>query len=87
MASETGIEREIPLAFWKVHVLHHADEEPVIGQWILRELQSHGDHVGPGTPYPLLARLERRGWLRNSVAAGGGPLSLDARLPRRHSGR
>ena len=33
------VEREILLGFWKVHILHHAGEEPVYGQWILEELQ------------------------------------------------
>ncbi len=55
--------REILLSFWKVHILHHADAEPVHGQWILAELRRHGYEISPGTLYPLLARLARRGWL------------------------
>jgi PadR family transcriptional regulator, regulatory protein PadR len=58
-------EREILLSFWKVHILHHAGEEPIHGQWILRELRHHGYEISPGTLYPLLARMERRGWLRH----------------------
>ena len=27
--------REILLGFWKVHILHHAAEHPIIGQWVL----------------------------------------------------
>jgi len=57
--------REILLAFWKVHVLHHAASEPVYGLWLLRELSEHGYHLSPGTLYPLLARMERNGWLRS----------------------
>src|SRR3990167_7435557 len=72
MAIESGVEREILLSFWKVHILHHAGEEPIIGQWVLRELRRHGYEVSPGTLYPLLARLEERGWLRSRVAPGGG---------------
>jgi DNA-binding PadR family transcriptional regulator len=56
--------REILLAFWKVHILHHAQEHPIYGHWILGELRRHGFHVSPGTLYPLLARMERHGWLR-----------------------
>ena len=64
--------REILLGFWKVHILHHAAEHPVIGQWVLTELRRHGYDISPGTLYPLLKRLERNGWLRSEVAVGGG---------------
>ncbi len=67
------VEREILLSFWKVHILHHADTEPVIGQWVLRELRHHGYEVSPGTLYPLLARMDKRGWLRCKVDPDGGP--------------
>jgi PadR family transcriptional regulator, regulatory protein PadR len=56
--------REFLLAFWKVHILHHAKEQGVYGQWMLEELQHHGYHLSPGTLYPILARMARRGWLR-----------------------
>jgi DNA-binding PadR family transcriptional regulator len=64
--------REILLGFWKVHILHHAAQEPVVGQWILAELRRHGYDVSPGTLYPLLRRMERNGWLagRSDTAAG-----------------
>ena len=64
--------REILLGFWKVHILHHAAEHPVIGQWVLTELRRHGYDISPGTVYPLLKRLERNGWLRSEVAVGEG---------------
>lgn len=67
------VEREVLLSFWKVHILHHAETEPVVGQWILRELRRHGYEVSPGTIYPLLARMEARGWLKCKVAPPGGP--------------
>lgn len=59
-----AVTREVLLGFWKVHILHHAAEEPVVGQWILEELRRHGHAVSPGTLYPLLKRMERNGWLR-----------------------
>jgi PadR family transcriptional regulator, regulatory protein PadR len=34
---EKLIRREILLALWKVHILHHAAERPVFGQWMLDE--------------------------------------------------
>jgi PadR family transcriptional regulator, regulatory protein PadR len=59
-----AVTREVLLGFWKVHILHHAAEEPVVGQWILAELRRHGHDVSPGTLYPMLKRMERNGWLR-----------------------
>jgi DNA-binding PadR family transcriptional regulator len=58
------ISREIHLAFWKIHILHHAGERRIYGQWLLEELRRHGFQVSPGTLYPLLARMEHQGWLR-----------------------
>ena len=66
------VEREILLSFWKVHILHHAEKAPVIGQWVIRELRRHGYEVSPGTLYPLLARMEARGWLSCQVDPAGG---------------
>lgn len=61
--------REILLAFWKVHILHHAEERPIYGQWLLEELRRHGFQVSPGTLYPLLARMQNAGWLQVSNSA------------------
>ncbi len=56
--------REILLSFWKIHLLHHAAEGPIYGQWAIGELRRHGYDISPGTLYPLLKRMERHGWLR-----------------------
>src|SRR6187399_997910 len=56
--------REFLLGFWKIHILHHAEDQGVFGHWMLEELQRHGYRLSPGTLYPLLARMARRGWLR-----------------------
>ena len=59
------IAREFLLAFWKIHILHHAaDGRGVYGQWMLEELHHHGYRLSPGTLYPILSRMARRGWLR-----------------------
>jgi PadR family transcriptional regulator PadR len=58
--------REFLLAFWKIHILHHADEQGVYGQWMLEELQEHGYRLSPGTLYPMLSRMAQRGWLRSA---------------------
>lgn len=67
------INREILLSFWKVHVLHHAAEGEVIGQWMLKELKHHGYDVSPGTLYPLLKRMEKNGWLSSTADESRGP--------------
>jgi PadR family transcriptional regulator PadR len=56
--------REFLLAFWKIHILHHAAEQGVYGHWMLEELHHHGYRLSPGTLYPMLARMAQRGWLR-----------------------
>ncbi len=66
------VKREILLAFWKVHILHHAQRHAVYGQWMLEELQRHGFALSPGTLYPLLARMERLGWLKAERAPDKG---------------
>lgn len=65
--------REILLGFWKVHILHHAAEGPVYGQWMLDELRRHGYDISPGTLYPLLHRMEQHGWLRCEQDPESGP--------------
>lgn len=67
------VAREILLSLWKVHILHHAAEGPVVGQWMINELRRHGYEVSPGTLYPLLNRMEQRGWLRCERDPAGGP--------------
>lgn len=64
--------REIYRAFIRLHILHHAGEEPIFGVGILRELQRHGYNVSPGTLYPMLHRMEEAGFLRSEkqVVAG-----------------
>lgn len=66
------VNREVLLSFWKVHILHHAHEGPIHGQWILNELRRHGYEISPGTLYPLLNRMERLGWLSCKKDPSGG---------------
>jgi DNA-binding PadR family transcriptional regulator len=60
------VDREIRLALWKLHILHHATRRPVYGLWLLEELADHGHRLSPGTLYPALARMEKNGWLARS---------------------
>lgn len=47
-----------------LHIMHHAAKEEIYGQWMMDELREHGYRTGPGTLYPMLHRLEERGYLR-----------------------
>jgi PadR family transcriptional regulator PadR len=76
----TDANREVLLSFWKAHILHHAGEGGVHGQWILAELRRHGYELSPGTLYPLLARMERAGWLRSRRAGSGARARCDYHL-------
>lgn len=49
----------------RLHVLHHATEGDVYGQWMIEELARHGYRLSPGTIYPLLHGLEAKGYLES----------------------
>lgn len=62
--AQPEIVRTFFLGFIRVHILHHAAEEPIFGLEMIRELATHGYQLSPGTLYPLLHALEREGFLR-----------------------
>jgi PadR family transcriptional regulator PadR len=45
----------------RLHVLYHASAGVIFGLGMIRELRHHGYRVGPGTLYPILHRMERKG--------------------------
>ena len=55
--------REFLLGFIKVHILHHAAEEPVYGLAMITELRRHGYELSPGKLYPVLHELEEARYL------------------------
>ena len=59
--------RQFFLGFVKIHILHHAAEEPVCGVDLAQELSRHGYHLSPGTLYPTLHGLEAAGYLQCHV--------------------
>ncbi|MEW6567788.1 MAG: PadR family transcriptional regulator [Chloroflexota bacterium] len=63
MAANEVLRRLFP-AFIKLHVLHHADQGPVFGVALMRELQRHGYRISAGTLYPTLHELLATGLLR-----------------------
>ena len=64
--------REFFLGFIKIHILHHAAQQPVYGLWLIEELSRHGYSLSPGTLYPILHSLEKQGFLvpRRKVVGG-----------------
>jgi DNA-binding PadR family transcriptional regulator len=56
----------------RLHILHHAAELPVFGQFMIDELARHGYRLSAGTLYPILHSLEREGYLRSQVNTRGG---------------
>ena len=55
----------------RLHVLHHAAKEPIFGLGMIEELARHGYRIGPGTLYPLLHGLEKKGYLRSAEQVDG----------------
>ena len=56
----------------RLHILHHAVVEgPVFGLGMAEELARHGYRISPGTLYPLLHGLEKKGYLRASEQCNG----------------
>lgn len=55
----------------RLHVLHHACEEPIFGLGMIEELARHGYKISPGSLYPLLHGLERKGYLRSEEQGEG----------------
>src|SRR5579862_4691939 len=55
----------------RLHILHHAAEEPLYGTWIAEELARHGYKLSAGTLYPILHGLENKGYLRSHQERSG----------------
>jgi len=63
--------KDLYVGLIRLHVLHHAAEEPVYGGWIIEELRRHGYQLSPGTLYPMLHGLERKGYLKSRQESSG----------------
>jgi len=49
----------------RLHILHHACEEPIFGLGMIEELARHEYRLSPGTLYPIVHGLEKKGLLRS----------------------
>jgi PadR family transcriptional regulator PadR len=60
-------------------VLHHAARGAVFGLGMIEELSRHGYRISPGSLYPLLHGLERKGYLRSAEKRNGRSLRKEYR--------
>jgi PadR family transcriptional regulator PadR len=75
MAKDTGngqgLSHDIYAGLIRIHILYHACQGPIFGLGMMQELQRHGYRLSAGTLYPLLHRLEKKGYLRSRVVRSG----------------
>jgi DNA-binding PadR family transcriptional regulator len=64
-------DQEILSGLIRLHILYHAAHEGLFGLGMIRELRAHGYRIGPGTLYPMLHRMEERGYLKASFRTAG----------------
>lgn len=64
--------KDLLCGFVRLHVLHHAAEGPLFGLWMIEELAHHGYRLSPGTLYPMLHNMERKGYLKSQKQAADG---------------
>ncbi len=60
---QASITRDIFMGFVKLHLLHHSAKEEIFGLDMIQELGRHGYSLSPGTLYPLLHKMEEKGYL------------------------
>ena len=71
MLKTTSDDRDLYAGLIRLHVLHHASHEAVYGLAMIEELSRHGYKLSPGTLYPLLHGLEKKGYLKSALERDG----------------
>jgi PadR family transcriptional regulator len=56
----------------RLHILHHAADGPIFGQWMIDELGRHGYRLSAGTLYPILHGMEQQGYLTSRTSTTNG---------------
>ncbi len=64
-------DRDLYSGLVRLHVLHHAAAGPIFGLGMIEELARHGYRISPGSLYPLLQGLEKKGYLRSTELRNG----------------
>jgi len=72
MRNESDPHNDLYSGLIRLHILHHACEGEIFGLWMIEELGRHGYKLSPGTLYPLLHSLEKRGLLVSKQKLAGG---------------
>jgi PadR family transcriptional regulator PadR len=68
---KAAADRDLYSGLIRLHVLHHAVEGPIFGLGMIEELAHHGYRISPGSMYPLLQGLEKKGYLRSTEQRNG----------------
>jgi PadR family transcriptional regulator PadR len=63
--------RELYSGLIRIHILHHACRGAIFGLEMIEELARHDYSLSPGTLYPLLHGLEKKGYLRSAGSRSG----------------
>ncbi len=63
--------RDLYSGMIRLHILHHAEHEAIFGAGMAEELARHGYKISPGTLYPILHGLEKRGYLKSEEERSG----------------
>jgi PadR family transcriptional regulator PadR len=66
-----GDDRDLYSGLIRLHILHHACDEPIFGLGMIEELARHGYRISPGTLYPILYGLEKKGYLKSTEEPAG----------------
>jgi DNA-binding PadR family transcriptional regulator len=69
--TDYAADRDLYSGLIRLHVLYHAVKEPIFGLGMIEELARHGYRVSPGSLYPLLHGLEKKGYLRSTNQRNG----------------
>ena len=64
-------DRDLYSGMIRLHILHHAEHEAIFGTGMAEELARHGYKISPGTLYPILHGLEKRGYLKSEKERSG----------------
>jgi len=72
-------DRDLYSGLIRLHVMHHASEEPIFGLGMMEELGRHGYRISPGSLYPLLHGLEKKGYLTSREKRNGKSLRKEYR--------
>ena len=63
-------DRDLYSGLIRLHVLHHTEQGPIFGLGMIEELARHGYRISPGTLYPFLRGLEKKGYLKLGLRGG-----------------